>query len=921
MGKFFLTSGLVSAAIVAVAVPALSFADIEVPTITLVAERGGIVVTDEVFPEWPVIAGSQLSNTDHDWKIGFPIPWSNDVPASRAVVGIFKGALFEPAYPLVLGDSFSFVHATLMTSFATTTVIIPAPVFGDSDTPSGLYTLFVYELPETKFVCQDVEPFDCFEEPYTDQDFIDYQTTDTNQPGAPLTYPPLGGRIITFEYIAGAAPGTCSIDCFSSVVFIPGIKGSVLTSGSDTLWPPTLWSNDVPQLALNEAGESVNDIQVDGILDTFYTTPIYAPVSDFLDSLVTDETIRGWLPLAYDWRFMPEQVLDDGVKTNEGTVDILQQIEDLASQSKSGKVTLVAHSMGGLMGKAIIKRLQQEGKDDLIDSFVMVGSPQLGTPQAIAAILHGDGEGLLGGFIVHPAHARTLSQNMPSAYNLLPSPAYFNAVSDSVITFADVGFTQDWRALWGNFINTYSPFFEFMTGQGVARTNPPDSFLNIPEVVRTDLMAAADDFHATYDTYEIPAHIRVVQVAGWGRPTVKAVEYGTNHLLQSYKTAFTREGDSTVVYPSAISSDADETYFFNLDLFRDPNNKQAEHRDLLNTSPMEVLLESIVREGNVIETNILSSTKPQVTDVEDQLIVSTHSPVILGAYDALGNFTGIDPNQNLSAEILTILENIPGSSFLYTSESQNIFLPNEGTYTFVYQGVGSGPTTVTIDTFTADAVTPVAQFSDIPTTENTSATFEVTSAAPEETTIAVDVDGDSDTDETVQPDGHQSSLNELLVIIKGKILALNIKDKLKQNLLKKIDSLEKKIATKKQKNAKILANFKQKILNQALKGKIQMGDASEMTALLEILEAQAEDVALDANVLAPLKEKIVSLNIKASLKNDLLKRVSKLENQHILTNTLANLTKNILKKATNGTIADTDAQMLIDLISQIESAI
>ena len=75
-------------------------------------------------------------------------------------------------------------------------------------------------------------------------------------------------------------------ECCSSVVFLPGIKGSVLKTGSDTLWPPTIFSDDMAQLALNESGESVNDIYVDGVLDTFYGTPIYAPFSEFMANLV-----------------------------------------------------------------------------------------------------------------------------------------------------------------------------------------------------------------------------------------------------------------------------------------------------------------------------------------------------------------------------------------------------------------------------------------------------------------------------------------------------------------------------------------------------------------------------------------------------------------------------------------------------------
>lgn len=470
-----------------------------------------------------------------------------------------------------------------------------------------------------------------------------------------------------------------------------------------------------------------------------------------MNGLVADGTMKEWLPLAYDWRFSPEKVLNDGIKTKTETLDVINKIEQLATSSKTGKVTIVMHSMGGLLGKAIIKKLQDEGKDNLIDSFVMVGTPQLGTPQAVASILHGDDEGIAAGFIVNPIGIRRIAQNMPSAYNLLPSPRYFTEVSDPVVTFdSNAPFTQAWRDFWGTTINTYSSFLSFITGTGVTRVKPIETELKDPEVLRPELMTNAFDFHNQYDNYQFPEHIRVVQVAGWGSPTTKSVEYKTYHGYPNYETKFTIEGDRAVVYQSAVSSVADETYFFDIGKYRKNTNSSTQHRDLLSAGPVETLLMSVVKNEKITESNFTTSTKPQVTNVADQMIVSTHSPVILGAYDQLGNFTGVDPNQNLSADILSIKENIPGSTFLYTSESQNIFLPKEGNYNFIYKGIGEGPTTVTIKNFVADVTTQIASYTDIPTTTSTVATFTVQSAAPENTIIALDANGDGTIEKTLK---------------------------------------------------------------------------------------------------------------------------------------------------------------------------
>jgi len=717
---------------------------------------------------------------------------------------------------------------------------------------------------------------------------------------------------------------TCTTDCFSNVLFLPGIKGSVLKKSADTLWPPTVFSfNDIEQLTLTDEGESEYNIYTDGILNKFHTTSIYQPFTDFMDNLVSQGLISEWLPLAYDWRFSPEKILQDGIKTQSEVLNVIDEIETLATNSKSGKVTIVAHSMGGFFGKAIIKELESRGESDLIDSFIMIGTPQLGTPQAIAAMLHGDDEGIAAGLIVDASEMRAIAQNIPGAYNLLPSSRYFDKVSDPVIKFDPTKpFTEAWRNLWGETISVYNNYFSFLIGAD-GRNRPAENMLQIPEVLRGDLMLSAKNFHDEYDEYSLPADIRVVQVAGWGLPTTKAVNYTTKHTLQNfgYETIPTREGDGTVVYPSAISSVADETYFFNVFEFNKQLNSSAQHRDLLNTNALQDLVKSAIKNEDISNTNFIFSTKPQVTDLADQLMVRTNSPVVLGVYDQSRNFTGVDPNQDLSADVWVVKENIPGSTFSYTSESQSIFLPKEGIYDFIYKGTGTGPTTVEIGNFTTDTVLPLVSYTDIPTTPDTIASFTVESDVPENTAIELDADGDGATDETINPDNYEPSLNELLVLIKERISALNIKDNLKKNLLKKIAGLEKKIENKKQKNLKTLSGLEKKISNQEIKGKINSLDASEIISFLNTLEAQAEDVALDPTVITDLKNKIQTLDIADGLRNNLLKQVEKLEKKEVLIKALSNLSKNIIKKAEKGKVADADAQILIDLLNQIEGVI
>lgn len=630
--------------------------------------------------------------------------------------------------------------------------------------------------------------------------------------------------------------------CCSNVLFLPGIKGSVLKSGSDTIWPPTVFSNDVLQLALNENGESINQVKVDGILNKFYSANIYQDFSDFMDNLKTinpttgTSTIKNWLPLGYDWRYSPAKIVRDGIETQNGHLNVIETIEHLAADSPTGQVTIVAHSMGGLLGKAIVKELESQNRTDLIDSFVMVGSPQLGTPQALASLLHGDGENILGGVITAKSEIRNIARNMQSAYDLLPSPRYFVQVLDPIATFKEADFTMSWRNLWGDNINNFAELQAFASGAG--RSRPSQSDLFTPEVLRLDLLEQAQNFHDQYDNYELPANIRVVQIAGWGLPTTKTIEYKKRHNQPYYSASFTVEGDKTVVYQSAISSNKTETYYLNLSTYNNDQSKSFQHRDVLSTDPIKEVTYKIIKNEVIENISYISNTKPPLTEEDTKLLVSTHSPVILGAYDANGKFTGVVQNQNPSSGMLEIKEEIPGSSFFSIGESQYVFLPKSGSYDFVFKGTGTGPATVEIGDFANDQETLLATFTDLPVTPNTEASFTVTSTAPDQTVILIDEDHDGNPDLTVRPDGSTLSLPELLNILKSNISALEAKNSLKQKLLKKIDKLEKRIGKQKLNLAnKTLDQISRKINKKVADSKISETEANEILEILDQMES------------------------------------------------------------------------------------
>jgi pimeloyl-ACP methyl ester carboxylesterase/CRISPR/Cas system CSM-associated protein Csm2 small subunit len=716
----------------------------------------------------------------------------------------------------------------------------------------------------------------------------------------------------------------------SSVLFLPGIEGSALKEGDDVLWPPSVWSHDVARLALTESGDSINDIKVAGVLSGFYSSDLYGKFATFMDGLTDatgDGTIHEWKPFAYDWRFSPDKVISEGVNTPGGVVDIVQTVEQLAANSQTGKVTIVAHSMGGLLGKALIKKLQEEGKDSLVDAFVMVGTPQLGTPQAVASLLHGE-QPLALEFFVRTPVMRSVAQNMQSAYDLLPSARYFENVADPVISFdTNASFTQPWRARWGSDINSYSAFSEFLTGAGL-RTRPDVTDYGNPEVLRGDILASSAELHGGLDIYQIPSHIRTVQIAGWGLPTTKEVTYWNSHIfgiptpLHGYKTIPTIEGDQTVVYSSALSS-IGERYFFNLALFNNSNDgHDFDHKDLLSTDPIQGIIRSVIG-GSVVNTNTyIRETRPNVSDVPEQMLITTRSPIVLGAYDSQGNFTGINQNQNLDAEILPIEKGIPGSNFLVSGEDQYIFLPKGGSYTFKFKGTGVGPASIEVANFSNDQVNPVSAYTDIPVTPATAATFVAGVTAADASPIAIDQNGDNKVDSYVSSDGGVLSLEQLIINLKTAVNGLTtLKSQQKTQLFNKVANIENKITKQKQKQSNALSKIQVQIVKKAGKGQIDTATANTLVALLDDLISQSALVPLNTALIQELRNQINGASINAQLKTSLLMKVTKVENISAVSRSINSMSQLVVKKGSKGVLTDAETQNLLNLLDQIQAAI
>jgi hypothetical protein len=567
------------------------------------------------------------------------------------------------------------------------------------------------------------------------------------------------GREITFRPWLGSEPifddVSCIENCYSNVMFLPGLEASRLYAGTDKLWEP-YGDSDVEKLYLNENGKSIrNDIVTRDVIDNAYL-PIEGNIyKSFLEDLNQwknmDKIINDYAVIPYDWRLS----LDD---TLTGT-NVIQELRRIADTSKSKKVTIVAHSNGGLLAKALTDKLGAEA-GNLIDKIVFVAVPQSGTPQAIGAILHGYDQGLPVNwmpFAMSPKMARMLAHNMPSAYNLLPSRAYFSNVTTPVITFDDGEATNSFIGKYGEKIDNFSELDSFLKDDN-GKVEADSSDLESPSEVNKDLLLNGENVHNNLlDNWSPPAGVSVYQIAGFGEETAGTIKYWTGAeclheggaICSSrvpkleYTPELVVDGDGTVVAPSALAMGDSENvkkYWVDLKKYDTFFNLERKHADILEVSQLrDFIKDNILTQSIVTLPNFLSASKPFISS-EKRLRYYLHSPLALSARDSAGN------------EISASVSDIPGARYGRFGEVQYISLPVSSHPTVILDGEAEGSFTLEVQETEGNAVMAETTFAGIPNTSDTKVTMDFPDGSIENASpLKIDYDGNGENDFTLKP--------------------------------------------------------------------------------------------------------------------------------------------------------------------------
>lgn len=229
--------------------------------------------------------------------------------------------------------------------------------------------------------------------------------------------------------------------CCSNILFFPGLMGSRLYQKTgryeNQLWEPNR-NADVKKLFLNVYGKPIESgIYTRDILSKtnifggyVLDKSIYTDFEKDMKDLVSKKIIRHFDSVPYDWRLSPDSILQEGIDMSTSSSIFTSYIFDLiinsAKDSKTGKVTLISHSNGGLVIQYLLAYAKQQHIDLPIEKIVYVAMPEHGTPQAITSLLFGHEQTIGGGLILKSSVAKDLGKNMPTAYMLLPTQLYFD---------------------------------------------------------------------------------------------------------------------------------------------------------------------------------------------------------------------------------------------------------------------------------------------------------------------------------------------------------------------------------------------------------------------------------------------------------------------------------------------------------------
>ncbi|MFZ2522944.1 MAG: PxKF domain-containing protein [Minisyncoccia bacterium] len=571
----------------------------------------------------------------------------------------------------------------------------------------------------------------------------------------------------------------------TSVMFFPGVMGSRLYDDMGGVeiedWASVQDSNHT-KLALDQNGKSINDIytkddtqslsdeQETGITDEIYGQNIYNSfISDLKEWKDTEHIIKDYAFIPYDWRLSLEDIITRGATTTTGRLAydnnqdfsesyILRKLNELGE--KSANITLLGHSNGGLVIKALIQKLKDTNNPLYykIDKIIFVAVPQVGTPDAVVNLLHGTDLGWHG-FVMTNQRSRQLSENFPMAYNLLPSMSYFGMIDPGAAGNKLVSFStfkdsySDQISKYGFYVSNPIELKDYILG-GDGRVKPAFSDTDSPSIGNASLYTQAEAVHEVLDNWQPASTTKVIQIAGWGEETLSGIDETTclDNSVQGYhkciKPRKVVDGDGTVVAPSALwmstSTPNVERWWVNLKQNNTLVTKKRIHKDILEVSKLVNLIKTKVENTIFIDnTRIVVDDTSTLSSGDARLHYILHSPLTLGVLDSQGRYAGLDPITK------QVIEEIPDVRYEIIGDTQFISVPSDLVGQVKLSGYAEGIFALDIEKQIGNTIIESTSFQAIPSSTTTQVTLNIASSVAS-SSMSIDSNGDGQVDAALQ---------------------------------------------------------------------------------------------------------------------------------------------------------------------------
>lgn len=524
-------------------------------------------------------------------------------------------------------------------------------------------------------------------------------------------------------------------------VFVPGILGTKMYKGDDERWPQwrmlfaNPWDGQLDDLKLQADGvtDEESGVHTGDVLMDLPTYPVYSQTLKKLKS-------RGF---RYDDNGVPAHgetlffhPTDWRRSAGWNAAQLLDHINRIRAATGYDKVNIIAHSQGGLAVRAL---LELPGSVGRVNRVVTLGTPYLGTPQALTMLVFKEPcmTKVIGICVISRDKLSEIGTNFPGYLELLSSPALWSATGPEIRTEPIGGPVKTWG--FDDFLAQRMGGFNtalLNNAAGWHRANddftPADSSVGLMRIVGDHYYTVSGLTEQEYLQCSRFGCVRkwryVVNQPGKGQPG-----NGDGLVLLASANPSTHAGKGITRYVYADHDHLDEndaSLDYALEVFK-------------GTGPLSTAEADAADAIVGANTPLAAGDQPQALDGVE---VTVDGPASGLFTDRDGWRTGeIDPATKASAS------DIPGSSYVPSTDRSVTFLAGtqaDGRWS----ATGAGEFRLILRAYAGDAVTKTVAYPAIQLPEGAIVTLDALTAplgtAP---ALRVDTDADGTVDRTVAP--------------------------------------------------------------------------------------------------------------------------------------------------------------------------